>query len=63
MPRNPYPDRAGCAKEWADAEEYCDGLDKRGLLGKGDYRGHGQTFGECVLGQVSERCGGYKIWI
>lgn len=23
-----------------------------------DYRQHGKTFRECVMGQVSERCGG-----
>jgi hypothetical protein len=61
MPRNPYPDRAGCSEEWAEAEQYCRNLANRGLLGKGDYRGHGKTFAECVLGQVSERCGGYQV--
>jgi hypothetical protein len=33
-------------------------LDDRGLLGKGDYWEHGKVFLQCVLGQVSERCGG-----
>jgi hypothetical protein len=61
MPRNPYPDRADCVKEWADAQEYRGDLAKRGLLGKGDYRRHGKTFAECVMGQVSERCGGYRV--
>lgn len=58
MPRNPYPADADCAKEWAEATEYCRRLADRGLLGKGDYRQHGKTFRECVMGQVSERCGG-----
>ena len=55
---NPYPDREGCDEEWAYAREYCRKLDDRGLLGKGDYREHGKVFLQCVLGQVSERCGG-----
>jgi hypothetical protein len=55
---NPYPDRDGCDEEWEYAREYCRDLDDRGLLGKGDYREHGKVFLQCVLGQVSERCGG-----
>jgi hypothetical protein len=55
---NPYPDREGCDEEWEYAREYCRDLDDRGLLGKGDYREHGKVFLQCVLGQVSERCGG-----
>jgi hypothetical protein len=55
---NPYPDREGCDEEWEYAREYCRKLDERGLLGKGDYREHGKVFLQCVLGQVSERCGG-----
>jgi hypothetical protein len=55
---NPYPDREGCDEEWAHAKEYCRELADRGQLGKGDYREHGKVFLQCVLGQVSERCGG-----
>jgi hypothetical protein len=55
---NPYPDREGCDEEWAHALEYCRKLADRGVLGKGDYREHGKVFLQCVLGQVSERCGG-----
>jgi hypothetical protein len=55
---NPYPDRDGCDEEWEYAREYCRDLDDRGLLGKGDYWEHGKVFLQCVLGQVSERCGG-----
>jgi hypothetical protein len=55
---NPYPDREGCDEEWAYALEYCRKLADRCLLGKGDYREHGKVFLQCVLGQVSERCGG-----
>jgi hypothetical protein len=56
--RNPYPDRPECEQEWAEAIQYCGKLEVRGLLGKGDYRRMGRTFRECVLGQVSEACGG-----
>lgn len=58
MPRNPYPADADCAKEWAYAEEYCGNLLKRGLLGRGNTRNMGKTFRDCVMGQVSQRCGG-----
>ncbi len=62
MPRNPYPADADCVQEWAEAEEYCGKLAERGLLGKGNYRQHGKTIRECVMGQVSERCGGNRVW-
>jgi hypothetical protein len=56
--RNPYPDRAGCDEEWADAIAYCKGLLERNQLGRGDYRGSGKSLYQCIMGQVSERCGG-----
>jgi hypothetical protein len=58
LPRNPYPTRPECMKEWAEAEEYCRDLQRRGLLGRGDYRGMGKTLAQCIMGQVSEDCGG-----
>jgi len=61
LPRNPYPDRPECVKEWADAKEYCQGLKKRGLLGVGDYRGMGRTLDQCIRGQVSASCGGNSL--
>jgi hypothetical protein len=54
---NPYPDREGCDEEWAEAIERCRGYRKRRVLGKDGYRGMGD-FRQCVLGQISERCGG-----
>lgn len=57
--RNPYPDRPECEEEWADALAFCDDLRRRGLLGKGDYRGTGDFY-QCVMGRVSERCGGFS---
>jgi hypothetical protein len=57
--RNPYPDRAGCDEEWADAIKYCDSLRKQGLLKTDNYRGMGDYY-QCVMGNVSERCGGYS---
>jgi hypothetical protein len=56
--RNPYPDRAGCDEEWAEAIAYCKGLLERNQLGRGDYRGSGKSLYQCIMGQVSERCGG-----
>jgi hypothetical protein len=58
MPRNPYPSRPECVKEWEEADEYCKDLRSRGLLGKGDYRGMGKTLSQCIMGRVSEACGG-----
>jgi hypothetical protein len=56
--RNPYPDREGCDEEWAHALEYCHGLLDSKRMGKDGSRGFGNTFQQCVLGMVSERCGG-----
>jgi len=61
IPKNPYPGRPECVAEWARAEKYCGDLIQRGLLGKGDYRGMGRTYGECVMGQISEGCGGNSL--
>jgi len=58
LPTNPYPDREECVKEWEEAREFCEGLKKRGLLGKGDYKWMGKTVAQCMRGQVSEACGG-----
>ena len=58
LPQNPYPSRPKCVKEWREATEYCLRLRDRGQLGKGDYRGMGQTLRDCIMGQVSESCGG-----
>jgi len=55
---NPYPDRAGCDEEWADAIAFCKALLERNQLGRGDYRGSGKSLYQCIMGQVSERCGG-----
>lgn len=56
--RNPYPDREGCDEEWAHALEYCHGLLDSKRMGKDGSRGFGNTFQQCILGMVSERCGG-----
>jgi hypothetical protein len=58
QPRNPYPRRAKCVKEWDEAEDYCDQLIKEGKLGKEPQRGQGQWRYQCILGRVSEDCGG-----
>jgi hypothetical protein len=55
---NPYPDREGCDEEWAAAFRDCWELLRRKQLGRGNNRGSGKTFEKCVLGRVSERCGG-----
>jgi hypothetical protein len=59
--RNPYPDREGCDEEWERAIEHCNGLIESKRMGKDGYRGFGKSFQQCVLGEVSERCGGSLI--
>jgi len=56
--RNPYPDRAGCEEEWAHALQYCEQLIRSRQMGTDGRRGFGRSFQQCVLGMVSERCGG-----
>jgi hypothetical protein len=59
--RNPFPDRPGCEEEWADAIDYCHELKNSGRMGTDGYLGSGRTFMQCVLGRVSQRCGGSLI--
>lgn len=61
FPKNPFPDNPECAEEWAYAEAKCKALWDSGQLGKHPHRGEGQTYTQCVLGKVSERCGGNAI--
>jgi hypothetical protein len=58
LPRNPYPDRPECEQEWSEATGFCLRLMQGNKLGRGDYRGMGKTLSECIMGQVSEDCGG-----
>lgn len=58
---NPFPDNEICVEEWAHAREFCGKLLEKGLLGKGDYRNMGKTYRQCLLGQVSEACGGNPV--
>jgi hypothetical protein len=59
--KNPYPNRPKCIEEWAHSEEYCGRLLKEKKLGKGDYKGMGKSYSECLMGQISEECGGNSI--
>jgi len=59
--RNPYPDREGCDEEWEQAIEHCNELIANKRIGTDGYRGFGKSFQQCVLGEVSERCGGSLI--
>lgn len=61
LPTNPYPDRPECEEEWAAATKYCFGLANRGLLGKDGHRGFGKSLSQCIMGQVSQDCGGNII--
>ena len=63
---NPYPNKRKCVEEWAEAEEFCRKMEGEGKLVPGPrgkrtrgYSGFGKDYNSCVLGQVSEECGGY----
>jgi hypothetical protein len=56
--QNPYPDRPECEEEWAHAFKYCNELKRKRLLGTDGHRGAGDSFHQCVMGQVREDCGG-----
>jgi hypothetical protein len=58
LPKNPYPDRPECKEEWAEAYRRCYEYLATGRLGRDDHRGMGDFLYQCVLGQVSEECGG-----
>jgi len=61
IPGNPYPGRPKCVKEWAEATEECLDLWADGQLGGGDYWGMGKTLHDCIVGRVSEDCGGNRL--
>jgi hypothetical protein len=54
---NPYPDRPECVEQWAHAIDFCKKQMAKGKLKPG-YAGYGKNFQKCVLGLVSEACGG-----
>jgi hypothetical protein len=57
---NPFPDDPDCEAEWVNAQRFC--LDQqRKKSFKPGYSGFGKNFERCVLGQVSERCGGNQL--
>ncbi len=59
---NPYPRKKKCATEWDKAYDFCEDKEANGQLGPdasgSGWGGFGQDFESCVLGQVSEECGG-----
>jgi len=60
LPTNPFPRDPKCAEEWANAYKYCDRMQKEGKFQPG-YAGPGKDLRSCLLGQVSERCGGNPV--
>ena len=61
IPRNPYPGRPKCVREWKEETEYCVNLWVNGQIGKDYNRGQGRTISECILGRVSQDCGGNRV--
>jgi hypothetical protein len=60
FPTNPFPRDPDCADEWNDAYDYCDEQEKNGKFKPG-YSGPGKDYRSCVLGRVSQRCGGNLV--
>jgi len=60
LPTNPFPRDPECAAEWAHAYDYCDEQQAKGNFRPG-YAGPGKDYRSCLLGQVSERCGGNAV--
>lgn len=60
LPTNPFPRDPDCLEEWRHAYEYCNKQKKLGNFKPG-YGGPGKDFRSCLLGQVSERCGGNVV--
>lgn len=54
---NPFPGKRRCVEEWDHAFEYCDEQQRKGNFkpGRG---GPGKDYYSCVMGQVSQACGG-----
>jgi hypothetical protein len=59
-PTNPYPKDEECVEEWEHAIRECNKLARDGKLkpGRG---GYGADYNKCLLGLVSERCGGNPV--
>ena len=47
-----------CLREWLEAYNYCYGLQEQPNRPRGVWGG---SVGQCVRGQVSERCGGNRV--
>jgi hypothetical protein len=61
IPRNPYPGRPKCVAEWAEATEYCIDLWTSGQMGRDYNREQGRTVSQCIMGRVSQDCGGNGV--
>ncbi|MGH8469839.1 MAG: RHS repeat-associated core domain-containing protein [Gammaproteobacteria bacterium] len=49
-----------CEREWEDARDYCDEVAAENGFGTG-WNVTGRNYQQCVMGQVSERCGGNRV--
>jgi hypothetical protein len=56
IPQNPFPHRPECVEEWAAAKEFCLKMKAQKKLGRNS--GFGSNIWQCMMGQVSEECGG-----
>jgi len=61
IPRNPYPGRPKCVREWKEETQYCLRLWADDQLGRDYIRGQGSTVAQCIMGRVSQECGGNRM--
>lgn len=57
-PYNPFPRKKECVEEWDAAYDFCDKQGKKPDGFKPGRAGFGADYYKCLLGQVSEECGG-----
>jgi hypothetical protein len=57
---NPYPDDPECEEEWTSAQKFCfSQLAQQGI--RPGNRSFGNLLSQCLMGQVTERCGGNPV--
>jgi hypothetical protein len=61
IPRNPYPGRPKCVREWKEATQDCLRLWADDQLGRDYIRGQGSTVAQCIMGRVTQDCGGNRV--
>ena len=61
VPPIPRPRTPECDEEWAAAEKFCDDMEEDGKFRVRGRQVYGGGYQKCLLGQVSQACGGNAI--